>query len=115
MWEPLLTFLTRIPNVWIRATDFSQGSGIEDLDEADEAVIEDSEHDDDHEEHSEGETESPEDTLPVGADSSNAQPWPFTQFLDFVKAGCGGSPIQGYPTLIVILSTIPVEVRYPFH
>lgn len=34
----------------------------------------------------------------------------FKNFLRFLELGCGGSPAQGYPTLVVILSTIPEEV-----
>lgn len=34
----------------------------------------------------------------------------FPQFLQFLELGCGGSPIQGYPTVVVILSTLPSSV-----
>lgn len=37
----------------------------------------------------------------------------YDNFLRFLELGCGGSPSQGYPTLVVILSTIPNEVRSP--
>ena len=35
----------------------------------------------------------------------------FTDFLQFLELGCGGSPLQGYPTVLVILSSIPPSVR----
>ena len=34
----------------------------------------------------------------------------FTDFLQFLELGCGGSPLQGYPAVIVILSSIPPSV-----
>ncbi|KAG7097872.1 hypothetical protein E1B28_005184 [Marasmius oreades] len=33
----------------------------------------------------------------------------YAEFLQFLQSGCGGSPIQGYPTVVIILSTIPSE------
>jgi E3 ubiquitin-protein ligase listerin len=35
----------------------------------------------------------------------------FRDFLQFLELGCGGSPIEGYPTIIIILSTIPSTVK----
>ena len=35
----------------------------------------------------------------------------FADFLQFLELGCGGSPLQGYPAVIVILSSIPPSVR----
>lgn len=35
----------------------------------------------------------------------------YAEFLTFLGLGCNGSPIQGYPTLLVILSTMPEQVR----
>ena len=35
----------------------------------------------------------------------------YTEFLQFLELGCGGSPIHGYPTVVIILSTIPSSVR----
>lgn len=34
----------------------------------------------------------------------------YDEFLDFLKLGCGGSPRQGYPAVLVIVSTVPNEV-----
>jgi hypothetical protein len=34
----------------------------------------------------------------------------FADFLQFLELGCGGSPLQGYPAVIVILSSIPPSV-----
>lgn len=38
----------------------------------------------------------------------------FASFLQFLELGCGGSPIQGYPTVILVISSIPSSVRI-FH
>lgn len=35
----------------------------------------------------------------------------YREFLQFLELGCSGSPIQGYPAILVILSTIPPSVR----
>jgi hypothetical protein len=34
----------------------------------------------------------------------------FADFLQFLELGCGGSPLRGYPAVIVILSSIPPSV-----
>ena len=34
----------------------------------------------------------------------------YREFLQFLELGCSGSPLQGYPTVIIILSTIPPSV-----
>jgi hypothetical protein len=35
----------------------------------------------------------------------------FADFLQFLELGCGGLPLQGYPAVLVILSSIPSSVR----
>jgi hypothetical protein len=37
----------------------------------------------------------------------------YREFLAFLELGCLGSPRQGYPSVIVILSTISSSVRLP--
>jgi hypothetical protein len=34
----------------------------------------------------------------------------YQEFLGFLESGCAGSPLQGYPTVVVIVSTIPSSV-----
>jgi E3 ubiquitin-protein ligase listerin len=47
-------------------------------------------------------------------DSNDRRSPGFTDFLQFLELGCGGSPLQGYPAVLVILSSIPPSVRiYP--
>ena len=35
----------------------------------------------------------------------------YKDFLRFLELGCRGSPKQGYPALVIVLSTIPHPVR----
>lgn len=35
----------------------------------------------------------------------------YKDFLRFLELGCRGSPKQGYPILVIVLSTIPHPVR----
>lgn len=113
MWEPLLTFLTskyclenasirfdnkfieEVPNVWRTAKIEVANTEDEESDE------------DDSEEENE---ESDEETKPKVLSPQESPKIFYNSFLRFLQLGCGGSPIQGYPTLIVILSTIPEEV-----
>jgi E3 ubiquitin-protein ligase listerin len=51
-------------------------------------------------------------------DSSSAKPkdppvrgsLAYQEFLQFLELGCSGSPRDGYPTVVVVLSTIPSHV-----
>lgn len=36
----------------------------------------------------------------------------YPEFLQFLELGCNGSPLQGYPAVLVILSTIPCAVSF---
>ena len=51
--------------------------------------------------------------VPTQVDKDRRSPG-FADFLQFLELGCGGSPLQGYPAVIVILSSIPPLVGiYP--
>ena len=39
----------------------------------------------------------------------------YQEFLRFLELGCFGSPSQGYPTIVIILSTIPSPVCVELH
>jgi len=68
---------------------------------------------------SSSDTEGQAEDNPVGVSLNNresvANSLVYDKFLRFLELGCGGSPSQGYPTLVVILSTIPTEVRSSRH
>jgi hypothetical protein len=38
----------------------------------------------------------------------------YCELLTFLEQGCSGSPLQGYPIVIIILSTIPSSVCHFF-
>ncbi|KAI0711424.1 hypothetical protein C8Q76DRAFT_677774 [Earliella scabrosa] len=93
MWQPLLVFLKEHPNAWLLEAEGDK----EDEDEDDE-----SDHDDDN-------AAKPPPTRP----STTALTSPseaYAEFLQFLATGCSGSPTQGYPTVILILSTIPSSI-----
>ncbi|KAF8317156.1 hypothetical protein DL93DRAFT_2055777 [Clavulina sp. PMI_390] len=110
MWEPLLTFLRAFPNAWILASTPTK----EELEppNVNEDLSEDQE--DEEDEPSDPTTaaddkggkppQSPADVVEPGASLV------FAHFRRFLELGFGGSPAQGYPTLVVILSTIPPAV-----
>ncbi|KAF9258177.1 hypothetical protein L218DRAFT_964691 [Marasmius fiardii PR-910] len=53
------------------------------------------------------ESDNEEDVEPTRQPRSSL---PYAEFLQFLQLGCGGSPIQGYQTIVIILSTIPSEI-----
>ncbi|KAJ8454647.1 hypothetical protein ONZ45_g19221 [Pleurotus djamor] len=90
MWQPLLTFLRELPNAWTfdlrsvaRGHDGAEDEGEE---------VSDDEHDDDD------------------GQSIPKTSMAYADFLQFLQLGCSGSPIQGYPTVVIVLSTIPLAV-----
>lgn len=46
------------------------------------------------------------------ADSGLPPSIAYKEFLRFLELGCRGSPRQGYPALVIVLSTIPHSVRF---
>ncbi|OBZ77520.1 E3 ubiquitin-protein ligase listerin [Grifola frondosa] len=45
---------------------------------------------------------------------STAKPsYAYEEFLQFLALGCSGSPVQGYPAMLVVLSTIPSSILAP--
>ncbi|KAI0945042.1 hypothetical protein AcV7_001681 [Taiwanofungus camphoratus] len=95
MWQPLLTFLRGFPQVW----------EMEALSEKDADDGEDSDSEDDEDD------ERPTKTrTPTRGGLSTASSAAYREFLQFLELGCLGSPIQGYPAVLIILSTIPSSV-----
>ncbi|PBK68595.1 hypothetical protein ARMSODRAFT_958257 [Armillaria solidipes] len=80
MWQPLLRFLKDHSNAWELADRVSV-EGDGSSDEEDE------------------ERRPPLKARPV-----------YDEFLQFLQLGCSGSPIQGYPTVVIIISTIPSSI-----
>ncbi|KAF5370318.1 hypothetical protein D9758_006910 [Tetrapyrgos nigripes] len=101
MWQPLLVFLKEVRDAWRLEMKYSA-----DHKETGEAE-EDSEDEDDDDDAGEGERHRKE-SKDDGNKSHVSQA--YQEFLQFLQLGCSGSPMQGYPTVVVILSTIPSEV-----
>ncbi|KDQ60057.1 hypothetical protein JAAARDRAFT_32435 [Jaapia argillacea MUCL 33604] len=94
MWSPLLTFLTAFPRSWeIEGQDISG---------KDEKEV-------DSEESGSDEDEEPQEPPKASTGPSGGRE-SYREFLQFLELGCSGSPLQGYPTVLVILSTIPSSV-----
>ncbi|GLB39355.1 putative ring finger [Lyophyllum shimeji] len=89
MWQPLLKFLKEFPNAWEieRLYDYANEEGA-----AEDAESEDSE--------AEGEKQAP---LSKRSEA-------YQEFLRFLELGCNGSPLQGYPTVVIVVSTIPSSI-----
>ncbi|TFY58014.1 hypothetical protein EVJ58_g6676 [Rhodofomes roseus] len=98
MWRPLLTFLREHPKAWeLDASAPKDNDGEDAVDEDDSDTDED---------------ERPRDAQANQSTSSvaPAPPQAYREFLQFLELGCSGSPLQGYPTIIVIVSTIPPAI-----
>lgn len=93
-----------VPNAWIHASKAPPTSEhLSTPEQDDDEESDDDAHDpapNSHETQSSEELEVPGESLI------------YKRFLRFLELGCGGSPAQGYPTLVVILSTIPREVSF---
>ncbi|TRM62271.1 hypothetical protein BD626DRAFT_558116 [Schizophyllum amplum] len=85
LWGPLLSFLKEYPETWEPASPA-------------------------HESDDEG---SDEDAETKGAAPQGADDPPFQLLLTFLGLACCGSPVQGYPTVMLMLSTIPTTVLFP--
>lgn len=81
----------------------------------------DEEEDEDEEDDEDGEDEP--DEVPIAINTQHSEPHDessapapapsqaYKEFLQFLELGCFGSPVQGYPVIVIILSTIPSSVR----
>lgn len=53
-------------------------------------------------------TDVPTEPPPNGQPTSEA----YTEFLQFLELGCSGSPVEGYPLVLVVLAGIPKSVWF---
>lgn len=85
----------------------------EDDDESDK-----SDDEDDHEHEQEDLIDQKDDSMDSKDSKTNESTQPhsiaYREFLHFLELGCNGSPSQGYPAVVIILSTIPSSVRHFF-
>ncbi|KAF9556293.1 hypothetical protein CPC08DRAFT_820566 [Agrocybe pediades] len=94
MWQPLLTFLKQFPQCWTKDADSPETEqGEEESDSDDEG--------------------QPQAKPPVEASTSSAtvqRSRAYEEFLQFLRSGCSGSPMQGYQTVVIVVSTIPTSI-----
>jgi hypothetical protein len=115
MWQPLLTFLKGlatvycwfIPKLTHLYIEFSSAWTLVGTDKAEDRDEDDSNSDDSDEETND-DTPQPQKAKPADFPSRSIA---YREFLQFLELGCSGSPSQGYPTIVIILSTIPSPVR----
>ena len=63
--------------------------------------------DDDDDDESDDDSDSGDDEQGSEETAGRLPTIGYSEFLQFLRLGCSGSPLQGYPTIIVIISTIP--------
>ncbi|KAG5352362.1 hypothetical protein C0989_002683 [Termitomyces sp. Mn162] len=95
MWQPLLKFLKEFPDAWEleRAHDYAK----------------DEEGDEDSDSES-GDVEPGAEKTAIESGPTVKQSTAYQEFLRFLELGCSGSSLQGYPTVVIIVSTIPSSI-----
>ena len=98
----LYLFLVEFPSAW----DIKVNTTLNTKDD------EESDDESDEEVESEGHThtDSPEDGQAGSHPEGRSEA--YNEFLQFLQLGCYGSPAQGYPVIVIVLSTIPITVRH---
>jgi E3 ubiquitin-protein ligase listerin len=115
MWQPLLTFLkgvaivycfcnSKMTDAYIEFPDAWNLAGADKTEDRDE----NGSHSEDSEEETNDIVQQPQQVMPHGITSQSIA---YQEFLQFLELGCSGSPSQGYPTIVIILSTITSPVR----
>lgn len=89
LFQPVLIFLKEFPNAWIL-------EGTYDADK--------------HEDGDDSDSDSEELETKTSSMRKEHSSEAYREFLQFLELGCAGSPVDGYPTVLVVLSTIPSSV-----
>ncbi|KAJ3894553.1 hypothetical protein GG344DRAFT_40829 [Lentinula edodes] len=107
MWQPLLKFLKDNPEAWQWEMGYKYTAEFN-LPTRDVDAGSDSGSDSDSEsDSSDGEEEDVRKGTEVPPFTASRA---FKSFLSFLACGCNGSPIQAYPAVMVVLSTIPSSI-----
>jgi hypothetical protein len=107
MWQPLLMFLKRmyylpfVHGLPHNSPEFPQSWTLDDNKK-------DDEEDSDYGPEAESDSELRHVTKTITPQKQPSQA--YLEFLRFLQLGCS-SPLQGYPTVVIIISTIPSSVR----
>ncbi|KAH7872118.1 uncharacterized protein C8R40DRAFT_1173854 [Lentinula edodes] len=107
MWQPLLRFLKDNPEAWQWEMGYNYTAEINlrmrDVDAGSDAGSDS----DSESASSDGEDEDVRKGTEVPPFAASRA---FKSFLSFLACGCNGSPIQAYPAVMVVLSTIPSSI-----
>ncbi|KAG8216452.1 hypothetical protein J3R82DRAFT_6559 [Butyriboletus roseoflavus] len=113
---PLMLFLRDYSQAWTidvesASRDYNNLDASDQGAEGDESDYSDAESESDSESEMDGDgdddvTNSATESLPNGQLMSEA----YTEFLQFLELGCSGSPIEGYPLVLVVLAGIPKSI-----
>ncbi|KAI0056618.1 hypothetical protein BV25DRAFT_1995499 [Artomyces pyxidatus] len=99
MLRPWLTFLKEFPRAWQIEAAFVP-----------EKADEDDKSDTDSDDEDGGETKEPAAHPSSSTISTKPQIRAYAEFLQYLELGCAGVPLDGYPTVVIILSTIPSSI-----
>ncbi|KAI9568130.1 hypothetical protein HD554DRAFT_2219143 [Boletus coccyginus] len=107
---PLVVFLRDYSQAWTVDME-SSARGYNDLD-ANVQGTEDDDSDSDSDSESARESDDDDVTDIANESPSNRQPTSeaYTEFLQFLELGCSGSPVDGYPLLLVVLAGMPKSI-----
>ncbi|PCH44774.1 hypothetical protein WOLCODRAFT_145160 [Wolfiporia cocos MD-104 SS10] len=107
LWVPVLIFLRDFPQCWEieAAPDASRGdAGDAESDEEDEDDEDEGDEEEDRQQSQAAEARG-EQGRPVRSTA-------WREFMDFLALGCSGAPVQGYPAVLVVLSTVPDSILF---
>ncbi|TFK49320.1 hypothetical protein OE88DRAFT_1713557 [Heliocybe sulcata] len=102
MWQPLMMFLKSYPEAWMIDASSTSSSQDEDEGSGSEDETGDEEEDESASAPATGETSEK-------ASAVTGRSQAYTEFLHFLSTGCSNSPLQGCPTVVIVLSTLPAS------
>ncbi|KAF8970121.1 hypothetical protein BDZ97DRAFT_1792056 [Flammula alnicola] len=91
MWQPLLMFLKQFPQCWTldaNNTDTEEDEGTE----------------------SDADDQNTPKNVSASSSTEKRPSKAYQEFLQFLQSACSGSPLQGYPTVVIVVSTIPSSI-----
>ncbi|KAF9075216.1 hypothetical protein BDP27DRAFT_38333 [Rhodocollybia butyracea] len=113
LWQPLLQFLRDNGEVWKWEMEYT--SSLPSI-----ATVRDSDSEASDSDSEAGESSSDDErkeiveaSTPTHAEFPPSPSSAYEAFLSFLARGCNGSPVQAYPAVVIVLSTIPLSILLP--